>query len=59
MGALVFVEFFVFFFRDNLVDKEVHAFPEGISPKVNVIEWLERELVYYDVKVQQVSHLAT
>ena len=26
--------------------KEVHIFPKDISPKVNVIEWLEFELDY-------------
>ena len=32
-----------------------HTFPEGISPKVNVITRLEIELAYYDVAVQFVS----
>ena len=36
--------------------KRVHAFPKGISPKVNVIVGLEFELAYYDVAVKQVSH---
>ena len=39
-------------------DKGVHAFPKGISLKVNVIAWLEFELTYYDVTVQHVSHIA-
>ena len=30
----------------------VHAFPEGMSQKVNVIAQLEFEIVYYDVAVQ-------
>ena len=29
------------------------------SPKVNVMVWLEFELVYYDVTIQHASHLAT
>ena len=37
----------------------VYTFPKGISPKVNVIAWLEFELAYYDVKVQHVNHYAT
>ena len=28
-------------------DKEVHTFPKGICPKVNVITRLEFELAYY------------
>ena len=32
-------------------NKGVQAFPEGISPKVNVIESLEFELTYYGVAV--------
>ena len=37
---------------------EVHAFPRGIDPKVNVIIRLETELVYYDVTVKHVNHYA-
>ena len=33
-------------------DKEVHIFPKGIYPKVNIIARLEFELAYYDVAVQ-------
>ena len=32
-------------------DKRVHAFPNGISPKVNIMARLAFELVYYDVTV--------
>ena len=31
----------------------------GISPKVNVIAWLEFELAYYDIAIEHVSHYAT
>ena len=31
-------------------------FPKRISPKVNVIAWLEFELIHYDDAVQQVSY---
>ena len=37
-------------------DKEVHIFPKGISPKGNIIAWLEFELAFYDVEDQHVSH---
>ena len=30
-------------------DKGIHIFPKSISPKVNIIAWLEFELAYYDV----------
>ena len=30
-------------------DKEVHNFPKGISPNVNVIARQEFELAYYDI----------
>ncbi len=33
----------------NCEDKEVHNFPKGICPKVNVIAQLEFELANYDV----------
>ena len=38
--------------------KEVHAFPKGISPKVNVIARLVLELAYWDITFQCVSHYA-
>ena len=40
-------------------NKDVHTFPKGISPKVNVIARLEFELAYYDVTVHYVSHYDT
>ena len=40
----------------NLLDKGVHAFPKGISPKGNVIEPLAFKFTYYDVTVQHVNH---
>ena len=33
----------------------VHAFPKNMSPKVNIIAWLEFELADYNVVVQIVS----
>ena len=32
------------------VDKRVHTFPKGISPKVNVIARLEFELIYFKMQ---------
>ena len=40
-------------------DKGVHIFPLSISPKENVITWLEFELVYYNVTVLHISHYTT
>ena len=40
-------------------DTEVHAFFKSISPKENIIVWLEFELTYYDVTVQHYNHYAT
>ena len=37
-------------------DKWVHAFPKGISLKVNVIELLEIELTYFEAAVQHFNH---
>ena len=31
---------------------KVHAFSKGISHKMNVIEWFEFELAFYNVTVQ-------
>ena len=33
-----------------------HTFPKGISPKVNVIAWLEFELVYYNVALEHIRY---
>ena len=40
----------------NWEDKRVHAFRNGISPKVNVKAQPEFELTYYDVTDQYLSH---
>ena len=40
------------------MDKRLHAFPKGISPKMNVIAPLEFEFAYYDIAVQLVNHNA-
>ena len=37
-------------------NKEIHTFPKGISPKGNVIPWLEFELTTYDIAVQHINH---
>ena len=40
-------------------DKGVHTFPQGICPKVNVIERLEFELAYYDSAIHRFNHYTT
>ena len=40
-------------------DKGVHAFPNGICPKVNVIARLVYELAYYDSAVHRFNHYTT
>ena len=40
-------------------DKGVHTFPNGICPRLNVIERLEFELAYYDPAVQRYNHYTT
>ena len=47
-----------YYFTNSWADKEVHAFPKGICPKVNVIERLGFELAYDNVPVQHVNHCA-
>ena len=37
----------------------VQTFPKCISLRVNVIMWLEFELVYYDAAIWHISHYAT
>ena len=39
-------------FNPFLGSLEDHAFPKGISPKMNVVARLEFEITYYDVLVQ-------
>ena len=39
-------------------DTEIHTFLKGISPKLNVIAWLEFELSYYDITAQQINQYA-
>ena len=46
-------------FNPLLGDKEVHTFLKGISPKVNVIAWLELELAYFDVAIEHISYYVT
>ena len=38
---------------------EVHNFPIGIFPKVNVIERMDFELTYYDSEIQRFNHSNT
>ena len=40
----------------NWGDKVIHMFLKGISPKENMIVWLEFELTYLDVIDQHVDH---
>ena len=40
----------------NLIHRFADTFPNGISPKVNIIARLEFELAYYDVTVQNFIH---
>ena len=28
-------------------DKEVHTFPKGINPKINIIVWLDYQLIFF------------
>ena len=49
----------ILFITNRWWNKGVHAFPKGISLKVNVIVWLELKLAYYVVAVQYVNHCAT
>ena len=37
-------------------DNGVHSFPNGIYPRVNLIERLDFELANYDSAVQRVNH---
>ena len=43
----------------NLQLRGVIHFPKGISPKVNIIAWMQFELTHSDVMVQHVSHYET
>ena len=45
-----------YYLTDSWEDKEVHTFPKGICPKVNVIARLEFELAYYDSAVHRFNH---
>ena len=48
-----------FYLSHSWRDKGVYAFPKSISPKVNVIAWLELELTYYKAIVLHFSHYTT
>ena len=55
MNVITQVEFELTYFKaavQHLRDKEVHAFPKSISPKVNVITQVEFELTYFKAAVQ-------
>ena len=47
------------YFTHSWEDDEVHTFPKGICPKVNVIVRLEFELAYYDPAVHRFNHYTT
>ena len=47
------------YLNNSWEDKEVHTFPQGICPKVNVIARLEYELAYYDSAVHRFNHYTT
>ena len=36
--------------------KVIHTFLKDISPKANIIAWLEFKFAYHDVTVQHISH---
>ena len=50
---------FTYYLTNCWKDKEVHTFPKGICPKVNVIARLEFEFANYDSVVHQFNHYAT
>ena len=39
-----------------MVDKEIHTFPKGICPKVNIIVWLKFKLTHLEATVHHFSH---
>ena len=50
---------FIFIFYSNTTFEGylmIHAFSKGISPKVNVIMWVEFELAYFEASFQNFSH---
>ena len=47
-----------YFTQSGWEDKRIHTFLKGISLKMNVIAWLEFELVYFEATVQHFSHYA-
>ena len=51
--------YFTQLFYHSWEDKEVHTFPKGIYPKVNVIALLGFELAHYDSAVQRFVHSAS
>ena len=40
-------------------NKKVHTFPGGISPKVNLMTWLEFEPAYFVVIAQHITYYTT
>ena len=40
------------------MNKKVYSFLKDVSPKVNIVAWLEFELAYYNVSLQHVNHYA-
>ena len=47
------------YLTNNCKDKGVHAFPKGISLKVNKIVWLEFKLTYSQASIQLFNHYTT
>ena len=54
--AIFVEELHCYYLTYSWEDTSVHTYPQGISPKVNVIERLEFELGKFEAIIQHFSH---
>ena len=54
--AILLEEQLWYYLTHSWEDKEIHTFPKGINPKVNIIARLEYKPPYYDSAVHQFNH---
>ena len=47
-----------YYLTHSWMDKRVHAFSDGICPKVNIIVGLEFALAYFKAAIHRINHYA-
>ena len=57
MPIAILLEEHLYYLTDTRINNKVHAFSKCISPKVNVIAWLEFELTTMSLSIEDSSQI--